>query len=90
MVDFRYVLQQATNRVQAPAILVPDRMAMERFLLRPELVARMGGRARETAVERFSVERVNDILLSTMRLRADVPSRPSGRGAAAALAGVTS
>ena len=65
-------------------------MAMERFLLRPELVARMGGRARETAVERFSVERVNDILLSTMRLRADVPSRPSGRGAAAALAGVAS
>lgn len=65
-------------------------MAMERFLLRPELVARMGARARETAMERFSVERVNDILLSTMRLRADVPSRPSGRGAAAALAGVAS
>ena len=32
VVDFRYVLQQAAAKVQAPAILVPDRAAMERFL----------------------------------------------------------
>ncbi len=32
MVDFRYVLQQATAKVQAPPMLVPDRGAMERFL----------------------------------------------------------
>jgi len=80
----------------ANGYLVPPRdaaglaTAMERFLLRPELVEQMGARARATAVERFSVERVNDILLSTMRLRTDTAARPSERGAAAALAGVTS
>ncbi len=30
--DFRYNLQQAVNKVQAPPMLVPDRQAMERFL----------------------------------------------------------
>jgi CRP/FNR family cyclic AMP-dependent transcriptional regulator len=32
VVDFRYVLQQATAKVQAPPMLVPDRTSMERFL----------------------------------------------------------
>ncbi len=31
-VDFRYALQREANRVQAPAMLTPDRTAMERFL----------------------------------------------------------
>ena len=30
--DFRYNLQREVNRVQAPAMLTPDRAAMERFL----------------------------------------------------------
>ena len=30
--DFRYSLQRAINKVQAPPMLVPDRAAMERFL----------------------------------------------------------
>jgi CRP/FNR family cyclic AMP-dependent transcriptional regulator len=30
--DFRYTLQRAVNKVQAPPMLVPDRAAMERFL----------------------------------------------------------
>jgi len=30
--DFRYTLQRAINKVQAPPMLVPDRAAMERFL----------------------------------------------------------
>jgi glycosyltransferase involved in cell wall biosynthesis len=62
--------------------------AMELFLERPELVAEMGARAYKTAVERFSVERVNEILLSTMRLRAGTPSRPPEREGAAELAGI--
>jgi hypothetical protein len=48
----------------------------------------MGARAYRTAVERFSVERVNEILLSTMRLRAGTPSRPPEREGAAELAGI--
>ncbi len=61
--------------------------AMRRFLDRPELAAEMGLHARETATDRFSVERVNDILLSTMRLHAVTPSHPMERPVASALAG---
>jgi glycosyltransferase involved in cell wall biosynthesis len=61
--------------------------AMRRFLDRPELAAEMGLRARETATDHFSVERVNDILLSTMRLRQGTPSPPIERPVAGTLAG---
>jgi glycosyltransferase involved in cell wall biosynthesis len=42
--------------------------AMSRLLASPELVARMGRRSREMAVSRYSVERVNAVLLELMGL----------------------
>jgi glycosyltransferase involved in cell wall biosynthesis len=42
--------------------------AMERFVLDPSLASRMGRRSREMAEARFDVHRVNDALLTTMRL----------------------
>jgi len=53
--------------------------AMRRFVDDPGLAATMGARARETAVNRFSVERVNEILLSTMALGSSLSETPAGR-----------
>ena len=53
--------------------------AMRRFVDDPGLAATMGARARETAVNRFSVERVNEILLSTMALGSSVSETAPGR-----------
>ena len=61
--------------------------AMKRFLDRPKLAAEMGLRARETATDCFSVERVNDILLSTMRLRSGAPQNPIKHSGTGTLAG---
>lgn len=56
--------------------------AMARFVADPASIARMGRHARATAVARYSVERVNNILLSTMRLRPahSVGPDPAGIG----------
>jgi len=54
--------------------LVPPRdvdalaAAMERFLIRPELCAAMGGRSRQMAVTRFDVHQVNAVMLAAMGL----------------------
>lgn len=58
--------------------------AMMRFVRQPGLAATMGASARRTAIGRFSVQRVNEILLSTMQLFAPVgavplPPKLSGR-----------
>ena len=42
--------------------------AMERFILSPHLIPRMGRRSREIAVEKFDVIKVNAVILKTMGL----------------------
>ena len=48
--------------------------AMERFVLDPDLAARMGQRSREMAEERFDVRRVNRVLLEHMELVSPEPA----------------
>jgi len=48
--------------------------AMIRFVDQPALAVTMGAAGRKLAEQHFAVERVNDILLRTMDLRADPPS----------------
>jgi glycosyltransferase involved in cell wall biosynthesis len=56
----------------APALAA----AMARFLAEPGLAARMGQRSREIAVERFDVDKVNALLLSSMALDRHAPPVP--------------
>jgi glycosyltransferase involved in cell wall biosynthesis len=56
----------------APALAA----AMARFLADPGLAARMGQRSREIAVERFDVDKVNALLLSSMALDRHAPPVP--------------
>lgn len=42
--------------------------AMERFLLEPDLIPKMGRRSREIAEERFDVRKVNDVIMRSMGL----------------------
>ncbi|HXT41681.1 MAG TPA: glycosyltransferase family 4 protein [Candidatus Angelobacter sp.] len=42
--------------------------AMERFIVEPDLIAKMGRRSREIAVEKFDVRKVNAVILKTMGL----------------------
>jgi glycosyltransferase involved in cell wall biosynthesis len=42
--------------------------AMERFIRQPELVADMGRRSRRIAVEKFDVNKVNNLMMATMGL----------------------
>jgi len=42
--------------------------AMERFILEPDLIPKMGHRSREIAEERFDVNKVNAVILKTMGL----------------------
>ena len=42
--------------------------AMERLIRSPDLLAPMGRRSREIAVERFDVKKVNAVILKTMGL----------------------
>jgi glycosyltransferase involved in cell wall biosynthesis len=42
--------------------------AMERFILMPELIARMGQEGRKMAVDKYDVNKVNTIILHTMGL----------------------
>ncbi len=55
--------------------LVPARsvdaliLAMERFILEPELIKRMGMRSREMAVAKFDVHKVNAVMLREMGIR---------------------
>ncbi|MET0309787.1 MAG: sugar transferase [Sphingomonas sp.] len=53
--------------------------AMTRFIEAPDLVARMGARARETACRRFDVAKVNAQLLGVMELDQGTESRPGSR-----------
>jgi len=54
--------------------LVPPRdvealaSAMERFVLEPELIERMGRESRRIAEERFDVHKINQVLLREMGL----------------------
>lgn len=43
--------------------------AMERFILEPELVARMGQRSREIAEEKYDVHKVNQVMLKAMGIK---------------------
>lgn len=42
--------------------------AMERFILEPELICRMGRRSREIAVEKYDVHKVNAVIIEAMGL----------------------
>ncbi|MRR20910.1 glycosyltransferase family 1 protein [bacterium] len=42
--------------------------AMERFILQPELICRMGRRSREIAVEKYDVHKVNAVIIEAMGL----------------------
>jgi glycosyltransferase involved in cell wall biosynthesis len=42
--------------------------AMERFIVAPELIPKMGRRSREIAVEKFDVRAVNAVILKTLGL----------------------
>ena len=42
--------------------------AMERFILQPELIAVMGQRSYEIAVEKYDVHKVNSVIMRTMNL----------------------
>ncbi len=48
--------------------------AMERFILQPELIAKMGRRSRQIATEKFDVHKVNEVILKTMGLSVEVKS----------------
>jgi hypothetical protein len=41
---------------------------MERFIVAPELIPKMGRRSREIAVEKFDVRAVNAVILKTLGL----------------------
>jgi len=41
---------------------------MERFIVEPDLIPKMGQRSREIAVEKFDVRKVNAVILKTMGL----------------------
>jgi glycosyltransferase involved in cell wall biosynthesis len=43
--------------------------AMERFILQPELIAKMGQASRRIAEERFDVRRINQVILQQMGIR---------------------
>lgn len=45
--------------------------AMERFILRPELIEKMGRRSREIAVEKYDVHKVNAVIMKTMGLHSE-------------------
>jgi glycosyltransferase involved in cell wall biosynthesis len=51
--------------------------AMERFILQPELVSKMGARSRQIAVERFDVNKVTGIMMETMGLAQAPAAAPS-------------
>lgn len=40
--------------------------AMEKFILQPELIAKMGGKSRQIAEERFDVRKVNAVIIENM------------------------
>jgi glycosyltransferase involved in cell wall biosynthesis len=42
--------------------------AMERFILEPEMIAKMGNRGREIAEEKYDVHKVNAVIMKTMGL----------------------
>ena len=46
--------------------------AMERFILEPELIARMGRESRRIAEERYDVHEVNRVILEAMELDSPV------------------
>lgn len=60
--------------VQDNGILVPVRdaqglyLAMQRFVLQPELIKRMGNNSRVIAEARFAVDKVNQVILTSMGL----------------------
>lgn len=61
-----------TVRPDENGFLVPPRNvdalvgAMEQFIIDPTLVAKMGGRSRELAEEKFDVNRINEMMLTSM------------------------
>jgi glycosyltransferase involved in cell wall biosynthesis len=61
-----------------PRDVVALQAAMLAFVDDPELAVAFGTRSREIAAARFSVELVNDILLSTMALRPSAPASRNG------------
>ena len=42
--------------------------AMKRFIVRPDLIQGMGQRSRKIAVEKYDVNKVNDVIMHTMGL----------------------
>lgn len=61
-----------TVKVGVNGFLVPARSvaslreAMEEFIIKPELIAQMGQRSREIAVEKYDVNQVNTVILNAM------------------------
>lgn len=45
--------------------------AMERFILQPELIEKMGRRSREIAIEKYDVHKVNAVIMKTMGLHSE-------------------
>ena len=43
-------------------------IAMERFILQPELIEKMGRRSREIAAQKYDVKKVNTVIMKTMGL----------------------
>lgn len=61
-----------TVKIGVNGFLVPARdiaslrVAMEEFIIKPELIAQMGQRSREIAVEKYDVNQVNSVILNAM------------------------
>ncbi len=49
--------------------------AMEKFIVHPELIERMGRRSREIAEEKYDVHKVNDVILGAMGLLKEIDQK---------------
>ncbi len=71
----RETVVEGDNGFMVPVKAVDElAKAMERFILQPELISRMGARSREIAVEKYDVGKVNAQMLKCMGIRAVVAS----------------
>lgn len=62
------VIEGENGFLVPPRSVEPLAAAMERFILQPELIPTMGARSRVIAEEKYDVEKVNRVIMETMRL----------------------
>lgn len=69
---------QVNGLIVPPRDVEALRRAMLAFVNDPQRAVSFGSRSREIATARYAVERVNNILLTTMALRSPAPPSPAG------------